>query len=87
MRLLFIVNGLIDLKNNVNKNGGIEHCNIELANRLSLLGHDVSLASKISKIQKNRNIVNFPLNYLFANKKNNFYRIIIKNVICSSRRI
>ena len=79
MRLLFIVNGLIDLKNNVNKNGGIEHCNIELANRLSLLGHDVSLASKISKIQKNRNIVNFPLNYLFANEKNNFYDVIISS--------
>jgi glycosyltransferase involved in cell wall biosynthesis len=79
MRLLFIVNGLIDLKHNVNKNGGIEHCNIELANRLSLLGHDVSLASKIDKIQKNRNIINFPLNYLFSNEHDNFYDVVISS--------
>ena len=79
MRLLFIVNSLIDLKNNVNKNGGIEHCNIELANRLSLLGHDVCLASKISKIQKKRNIVNIPINYLFENEQNNFYDVIVSS--------
>ena len=54
MKLLFIINSLIDFNNkNQNRNGGIEHCNIELAKRLSLFGHDVSLVSKTKKKQKN----------------------------------
>ncbi len=54
MKLLFIINSLIDFNNkNQNKNGGIEHCNIELAKRLSLFGHDVSLVSKTKKNKKN----------------------------------
>jgi len=53
MKLLFINNSLIDFNNkNQNKNGGIEHCNIELAKRLSLFGHDVSLVSKVKKKTK-----------------------------------
>ena len=78
MKLLFIINSLIDFNNkNQNKNGGIEHCNIELAKRLSLFGHDVSLVSKTKKKQKKFNIVNLPFDYLDRSDFNNAYDIII----------
>jgi glycosyltransferase involved in cell wall biosynthesis len=78
MKLLFINNGLTSLNNrNINKNGGIEHCNIELVKRLSLLGHDVSLVSKIRKKQKKYNIVNFPFDYLKQRDFCSTYDVII----------
>jgi len=78
MKLLFINNSLIDFNNkNQNKNGGIEHCNIELAKRLSLFGHDVSLVSKTKKKQKKFNIVNLPFDYLDRNDFGNAYDVII----------
>jgi hypothetical protein len=53
MKLLFINNSLINLNNKyINKIGGIEHCNIELAKNLSKLGHDITIASKIKKKKK-----------------------------------
>jgi glycosyltransferase involved in cell wall biosynthesis len=78
MKLLFINNSLIDFNNkNQNRNGGIEHCNIELAKRLSLFGHDVSLVSKTKKKQKKFNIVNLPFDYLDRNDFGNTYDVII----------
>ena len=54
MKLLFINNSLINLNTKyINKIGGIEHCNIELAKNLSKLGHDITIASKIEKKKKN----------------------------------
>ena len=78
MKLLFINNGLTCLNNkNINKNGGIEHCNFELTKRLSIFGHDVSLVSKIRKKQKKFNIVNLPFDYLDRNDFGNAYDFII----------
>jgi len=80
MKLLFINNSLIDFNyKNQNKNGGIELCNIELAKRLSLFGHDISLVSKIRKKQKKYNIVNFPFDYLKQRDFNNTYDVIISS--------
>jgi len=80
MKLLFINNSLIDFNNqNLNKNGGIEHCNVELAKRLSLFGHDVSLVSKVKKKQKKFNIVNLPFNYLDRSDFGNAYDVIISS--------
>jgi len=80
MKLLFINNSLINLNNkNINKVGGIEHCNIELAQGLSRLGHEVSLVSKIKNKQKFKNITNLPFNYLTSIENNNFYDIVISS--------
>ena len=80
MKLLFINNSLIDFNNNnQNKNGGIEHCNIELAKRLSLSGHEVSLVSKVKKKQKKYNITNLPFDYLNKEDFSNPYDVIISS--------
>jgi glycosyltransferase involved in cell wall biosynthesis len=80
MKLLFIINSLIDFNNkNQNKNGGIEHCNVELAKRLSLFGHGVSLVSKVKKKQKKFNIVNLPFDYLDRRDFGNAYDVIISS--------
>jgi glycosyltransferase involved in cell wall biosynthesis len=80
MKLLFINNSLIDFNNkNQNKNGGIEHCNIELAKSLSKLGHDITLVSKIKNKQKISNITNLPLNSLNSFKSNNHYDIVVSS--------
>ena len=53
MRILFINNSRIDFnKKKINKIGGIEHCNIELAKQLTKLGHEVNVASLINKKQQ-----------------------------------
>ena len=80
MKLLFINNSLINLNNkNINKVGGIEHCNIELAQGLSRLGHEVTLVSKIKNKQKVNNITNFPFNYLTSIENNNLYDIVVSS--------
>ena len=80
MKLLFINNSLINLNNkNINKVGGIEHCNIELVKGLSRLGHEVTLVSKIKNKQKVNNITNLPLNYLTSIENNNFYDIVVSS--------
>lgn len=80
MKLLFINNGLTSLNNkNINKNGGIEHCNFELTKRLSIFGHDVSLVSKIRKKQKKYNIVHYPFDYLKQRDFSNTYDVIISS--------
>ena len=80
MKLLFINNSLINLNNkNINKVGGIEHCNIELAQGLSRLGHEVTLVSKIKNKQKFKNITNLPFNYLTSIENNNLYDILISS--------
>lgn len=80
MKLLFINNGLTSLNNkNINKNGGIEHCNFELTKRLSIFGHDVSLVSKIRKKQKKYNIVHYPFDYLKQRDFSNAYDVIISS--------
>ena len=80
MKLLFINNSLINLNNkNINKVGGIEHCNIELAKRLSRLGHEVTLVSKIKNKQKFNNITNLPFNYLTSIQNNNLYDIVVSS--------
>ena len=80
MKLLFINNSLINLNNkNINKVGGIEHCNIELAQGLSRLGHEVTLVSKIKNIQKFNNITNLPFNYLTSIQNNNLYDIVVSS--------
>ena len=80
MKLLFINNSLINLNNkNINKVGGIEHCNIELAQGLSRLGHEVTLVSKIKNKQKFNNITNLPFNYLTSIQNNNLYDIVISS--------
>ena len=80
MKLLFINNSLINLNNkNINKVGGIEHCNIELAQGLSRLGHEVTLVSKIKNKQKVNNITNLPFNYLTSIENNNLYDIVVSS--------
>ena len=80
MKLLFINNSLINLNNkNINKVGGIEHCNIELAQGLSRLGHEVTLVSKIKNKQKFNNITNLPFNYLTSIQNNNLYDIVVSS--------
>ena len=80
MKLLFINNSLINLNNkNINKVGGIEHCNIELAQGLSRLGHEVTLVSKIKNKQKVKNITNLPFNYLTSIENNNLYDIVVSS--------
>lgn len=80
MKLLFINNSLINLNNkNINKVGGIEHCNIELAQGLSGLGHEVTLVSKIKNKQKVNNITNLPFNYLTLIQDNNLYDIVVSS--------
>ena len=80
MKLLFINNSLINLNNkNINKVGGIEHCNIELAQGLSRLGHEVTLVSKIKNNQKVSNITNLPFNYLTSIENNNLYDIVVSS--------
>ena len=80
MKLLFINNSLINLNNkSINKVGGIEHCNIELAQGLSRLGHEVTLVSKIKNKQKVSNITNLPFNYLTSIENNNRYDIVISS--------
>jgi len=80
MKLLFINNSLINLNNKyINKIGGIEHCNIELAKNLSKLGHDITIASKIEKKKKISNITILPLNYLISLKNNNHYDIVVSS--------
>jgi glycosyltransferase involved in cell wall biosynthesis len=80
MKLLFINNSLIDFNNkNLNKIGGIEHCNIELAKRLSLFGHDISFVSKVKKKQKKFNIANLPFDYLNNEDFANPYDVIISS--------
>ena len=80
MKLLFINNSLINLNNkNINKVGGIEHCNIELAQGLSRLGHEVTLVSKIKNKQKVNNITNLPFNYLTSIENNNLYNIVVSS--------
>jgi len=80
MKLLFINNSLINLNNkNINKNGGIEHCNIEVAKKLSLFGYDVSLVSKIKKKQKKFNITNLPFNFLNREHFTNGFDVIISS--------
>ncbi|MEY3435116.1 MAG: hypothetical protein RLZZ195_600, partial [Pseudomonadota bacterium] len=80
MKLLFINNSLINLNDkNINKVGGIEHCNIELAQGLSRLGHEVTLVSKIKNKQKVKNITNLPFNYLTSIENNNLYDIVVSS--------
>ena len=80
MKLLFINNSLINLNSkNINKVGGIEHCNIELAQGLSRLGHEVTLVSKIKNKQKVKNITNLPFNYLTSIENNNLYDIVVSS--------
>ena len=80
MKLLFINNSLINLNNkNINKVGGIEHCNFELVQGLSRLGHEVALVSKIKKKQKVNNITNLPFNYLTSIENNNLYDIVVSS--------
>ena len=80
MKLLFINNSLINLNNKyINKIGGIEHCNIELAKNLSKLGHDITIASKIEEEKKISNISILPLNHLTSLKKNNHYDIVVSS--------
>ena len=80
MKLLFINNSLINLNNkNINKVGGIEHCNIELAQGLSRLGHEVTLVSKIKNKQKVKSITNLPFNYLTSIENNNLYDIVVSS--------
>ena len=67
MRILFINNSRIDFnKKKINKIGGIEHCNIELAKQLTKLGHEVNVASLINKKQKFQNIKNLPLDFVLS---------------------
>ena len=80
MKLLFINNSLINLNNkNINKVGGIEHCNIELAQSLSRLGQEVTLVSKIKNKQIVNNITNLPFNYLTSIENNNLYDIVVSS--------
>jgi len=80
MKLLFINNSLINLNNkNINKVGGIEHCNIELAQSLSRIGQEVTLVSKIKNKQIINNITNLPLNYLTSIENNNLYDIVVSS--------
>ena len=80
MKVLFISNSLANLNNiNINKIGGIEHCNIELAKSLSKLGHDITLVSNIKNNQKISNISNLPLNHLTSFKSNKHYDIIVSS--------
>lgn len=67
MRILFINNSRIDFnKKKINKIGGIEHCNIELAEQLTKLGHEVNVASLVNKKQQFQNIKNFPLDFVLS---------------------
>ena len=67
MRILFINNSIIDFnKKKINKNGGIEQCNIELAKQLTKLGHNVNVASLINKKQHYQNIKNLPLDFVLS---------------------
>ena len=53
MKIILAVNSYINFKNSsINKLGGIEDCNLQLANNLIKLGLDVKLAC-IIKIKKN----------------------------------
>jgi glycosyltransferase involved in cell wall biosynthesis len=80
MKLLFINNSLINLNNkNINKVGGIEHCNIELAQSLSRLGQEVTLVSKIKNKQIVNNLTNLPFNYLTSIENNNLYDIVVSS--------
>ena len=80
MKLLFINNSLINLNNkNINKVGGIEHCNIELAQSLSRLGQEVTLVSKIKKKQIVNNLTNLPFNYLTSIENKNLYDIVVSS--------
>jgi len=80
MKLLFINNSLINLNNkNINKVGGIEYCNIELAQSLSRLGQEVTLVSKIKNKQIVNNITNLPFNYLTSIENNNLYDIVVSS--------
>ena len=50
MKIIFAVNSCISFKNSkINKLGGIEHSNLQLANNLIKLGLKVKLACKIKK--------------------------------------
>ena len=54
MKIIFAVNNCINFKNSkINKLGGIEHGNLQLANNLLKLGLDVKLACIIKKKKKN----------------------------------
>jgi glycosyltransferase involved in cell wall biosynthesis len=67
MRILFINNSIIDFNRKIiNKIGGIEHCNIELAKQLTKLGHEVNIASLINKKQHFQNIKNLPLDFVLS---------------------
>ena len=80
MKLLFINNSLINLNNkNINKVGGIEHCNIELAQSLSRLGQEVTLVSKIKNKQIVNNLTNLPFNYLTSIENKNLYDIVVSS--------
>ena len=53
MKIIFAVNNCINFKNSkINKLGGIEHGNLQLANNLLKLGLDVKLACIIKKKKK-----------------------------------
>ena len=80
MKLLFINNSLINLNNkNINKVGGIEHCNIELAQSLSRLGQEVTLVSKIKNKQIVNNLTKIPFNYLTSIENKNLYDIVVSS--------
>jgi glycosyltransferase involved in cell wall biosynthesis len=80
MRILFINNSLIDFsRKKINKVGGIEHCNIELARQLNKLGHHVNIASLITKKQEFQNIINFPLEYVHSINLNKICDVAISS--------
>jgi hypothetical protein len=53
MKIILAVNSYINFKNSsINKLGGIEDCNLQLANNLIKLGLDVKLACVIKNKKK-----------------------------------
>lgn len=80
MKIIFAVNSCISFKNSkINKLGGIEHSNLQLANNLIKLGLNVKLACKIKKKTKYGRLNIIPINYLLSKNLSQFCDVLISS--------
>jgi len=78
MKIILAVNSFINFnKTTINKLGGIEDCNLHLANNLIKLGLDVKLACIIKRKIKYGRLNIIPINYLKADNLSHLCDILI----------
>ena len=83
MKIILAVNSYINFKNSsINKLGGIEDCNLQLANNLIKLGLDVKLACIIKNKKKYGRLPVIPINSLLTKKLSQFCDVLISSNTC-----